>query len=111
MKKIWDWLKKWGGVVATALLALVGFGWLWRKKKLELGEVRDELAIAKATKSIAALRARRDEVAKQVGEKDEAVEEIDAEIDANKRAIVEAYENGQDLSDKEVEQAFKEAGY
>lgn len=111
MKKAWEWIKKWGGVIGGVLLALIGFGWLWHRKQLELGEVKDELAIAKATNNIAELRGRREEVAKQVGEKDEAVKEIDAEIAANKRAIIEAYENGEGLSDKEVERAFKEAGY
>lgn len=111
MKKAWAWIKKWGAAIASALLVLVGFGWLWHKKKLELGEVKDELAIAKATKNIAELRGRREEVARQVGEKDEAVKAIDEELAANKRAIIEAYENGEGLSDKEVERAFDAAGY
>lgn len=111
MKKAWDWVKRWGAFLFAGLLVLMGAGWLWRRRTAELGRVQNELAVARAQKEIARLQGQRDEVALRVGEKDEKVEEIDKQLAANRRKIVEAHEHGQGLSDEEVEVAFARLGY
>lgn len=107
MTKVWAWLKRWGAAVAGGLLFLLGAGWLWRRKASELGRVKDELAVERAKSAIARLEGVREEVKRQVGEKDEAIEQIDRQLLENKRAIVEAHEHGEGLSDEEVLEAFR----
>jgi hypothetical protein len=115
MKKAWEWTKKWGGLlfgtIAAVLLLLLGGGWLWRKKKAEVGALKDELAVSEATKEIERLRALRKGVAERVGEKDQAIDEIDAELADNQRKIVEAHEGGEDLSAEEIAAEFARLGY
>lgn len=110
MTEVWGTIKKWGAAIAAGLLFLIGMGWLWRRKQRELGALKDELAVANATKEISRLTAVREETAKQVGEKDQAIEEIDAQLAANKRAIVEAHEGGEGLTDEEMLAAFARLG-
>ena len=115
MKKAWAFVKKWGGAIfgalAALLLALLGVGWLWRKKQAEVGALKDELAVAEATKEIATLRARREEVAARVGEKDVEIKAIDAELAENQRKIVEAHEGGEGLSADEIAAEFSRLGF
>lgn len=115
MSRVWVWLKKWGGLlfgaVAAGLLVVLGAGWLWRRRVAELGRIRDELAVERARQEIAHLRGIREEIASRVEEKDEAIEAIDRKLAENRRAIVEAHEHGQGLTDEEVEDAFARLGY
>lgn len=114
MKKAWTWIKKWGGVVfgslAAVLLLLLGGGWLWRRKQAELGAVKDELAVERAKRDIERLRATRKEVARQVGEKDEAIAEIDRQLAKNRRKLADAHEGGENLTDEQVEAALERLG-
>lgn len=100
------WLKEWGswlfGGIAAALLFVLGAGWLWRRKTRELGKVKDELAVAKATKNIERLRGLREEIKARVGEDDQAIAEIDEQLKDNARALVEAHEGAEGMSDEEV---------
>jgi len=113
--KAWEFVKKWGGAIfaalAAILLAVLGAGWLWRKKEAEAARLKDELAVAEATKEIARLTATREEVARQVGEKDEAIADVDRQLKENRRKIVEAHEGMEGLSDGEVEDALARLGY
>lgn len=111
MKKVWAWLKKWGAVILGVLLVIVGGGWLWQRHKRRVGRLKDELAVAEATKEIERLRGQREQLAERVGEKDEQIDQIDDEIKRNKRKIVEAHEQGEGLSDDEIEQEFAQLGY
>lgn len=105
-KSAWAWLKKWGawlfGGIAAVLLAVLGGGWLWRRKTRELGRVKDRLAVAEATKRRAHLQGVREEIKRQVGEDDEAISEIDDQLKTNAREIADAHEGGKDMTDEEV---------
>lgn len=111
MKKVWQWLKKWGAAILGALLVILGGGWLWQRHKRKVGRLKDELAVAEATKEIERLRGERTQLAERVGEKDAQITEIDDQIKRNKRKIVEAHEQGEGLSDDEIEQEFANLGY
>ena len=108
---VWSWLKKWGSIILGALFVLVGGAWLWQRHNRKVGSLKDELAVAKATKEIAHLRGEREQVAERVDEKDEQIQQIDDKIKQNKRKIVEAHEQGEGLSDKEIEREFARLGY
>jgi len=107
----WEWLKKAGVWIAGVLLLLLGAGWLWKRQRDALGKVRDQLAVERGLREVYRLRATREEVKKQVGEKDAAVEEIDRQLAENQRKIVEAHERGEGLSDDEVADAFARLGF
>jgi HAMP domain-containing protein len=109
--KIWQTLKSWGLAIAGVLLVVLGAGWLWRRKQSELGRVRDELAAKEALTEVRRLEALREEVARQVGEKDVAIEAIDGLLAENQRKLVEAHDGGQGLSDDEVSRLFGRLGY
>jgi len=114
MSKAWAWLKKWGGALfgglAAALLFVLGAGWLWRRQERTLGRVKDEMAVAKAKADIALLQGVREEIVRQVGEKDQATAEIDEKLLDNRRKIVEAHEGGEGLEGEDLERAFAELG-
>jgi len=111
MAKVWAWLKKWGALLFGVLLVLVGAGWLWQRRSNELGRVKDELAVSKAKERIAFLKGQREEVARAVGEDDDAVKIIDDELARNRREVIEAHEFGQGMTDQEVADAFDRLGY
>lgn len=102
-------------VLLGGIAALLGGGaFLWTrfaKQKKKLGATRDKLAVERAKTRIESLRATRAEVEKQTESKDGAISAIDREIKANKRALVEAHEGGEGLSDAEVDKAFRDLGY
>ncbi len=112
---MWAWLKRWGGAlfgaISALLLLVLGGGWLWRRKQSEVSQLRDALAVEEATQEIAKLRAVRAEIVARVGEKDEAVEAIDQQLAANRRAVVSAHESGEGLSDEEIADAFARLGF
>ena len=111
MTKVWNWLKRAGVWIAGGLLLLLGVGWLWRTQSAKLGQLRDRATVEKALSETYKLRAQRTAVAERVGEKDDAIEEIDRRLDENKRRIIEAHEHGEGMTDDEVDDAFDRLGY
>lgn len=110
MKKAWDWLKRAGAWVAGSLVLLLGALLFWRAYKSKLGRLQDQLAVAEATKELASLKARREEIVREVGERDAAVTLLNGKIENQKRRIVEAYENGRSLTDDEVDDELRRLG-
>jgi hypothetical protein len=111
VKKAWEWIKKWGAALAGVLLLFLGAGWLWRRQQAKIGKLKDRLAVEEATKKIEQLRAVRAELVERVGEKDEAIAEVDEQLYANKWKIIEAHEGGQGLTDDEMLEEFARLGY
>lgn len=111
-ERAWAWLKKWGswllGGLATALLVVLTGGWWLRHQRQQLAAAKDEAAIAEARAQVKKLEAVRVEVEKRVGEKDEAIVAIDAQIREQKLKVVAAADAGEDLSDEELAARFRE---
>lgn len=106
----WPWLKKWGGWILGGLVAILTLGLVTKAVHSRLGKVKDELAIAEATKKIGELRATRVQIEERVEEKDEALAVIDRQLAENRRRIIEAHEGGEDLTDEEVLEEFARLG-
>lgn len=111
LRDAWAWVKRWGAAIAGVLLVVLGAGWLWRRQKAALGRAKDAAAIAEARREMDVLRATREEVARQVGEQDQAIAEIDARIAASKREIVDLHEGGEDIPDDQLDDVFARLGY
>jgi hypothetical protein len=109
-EKAWPWLKKWGAWILGGIALVLGSGWLWNTYKGKLGRVKDKLAVAEALKEREKLQAVRTEIAARVGEKDEAIEQIDRQLEANARKFAEAHEGGEDLTDEELLEEFARQG-
>lgn len=107
------WLKTWWkALVAGLAVILTTVGALFLRRRVRrLGVLKDDLAVDESLERLAHLRGRREEVARRVGESDEQVADIDRKLAASRRAIVEAHENGDGLTDSEIEDAFASLGY
>ena len=111
LRTAWAWLKRWGWSVAVGLLVLIGGIFAWQRREKLLGAAKDEAAVAEALRQMDALRARRSEVSSRVDEKSEEITQLDGEIAATKRRIVELHQGGERLDDAALEDAFAELGY
>jgi hypothetical protein len=107
----WAAVKKWAGWLVGGLAVLLGAGWLWRRRERELGQLKDKAQAAEAKRAIAHLQGRREELARELGEQDEAVQALEEALRKNRRRLVEAHEGGEELSDDEVERAFARLGF
>ena len=105
MKRAWNWVKKNVGAVLgmllTAILAIFGGGWLWRRAHPRQDE------ILAGEKELAKLDGIREEMLKRVDEKDEAIEHIDEQRRAKVKEIAIVRAGVEDLNDDEVEAEFR----
>lgn len=112
MTEAWAWLKKWGswllGGLVTVLLVVLTGGWWLRHQRQKTQRAQDEATIAEARAEVRRLEAVRREVEKRVGEKDEAIQHIDAQIREQQRRVVSAAGAGEGLDDDELAARFRE---
>lgn len=108
MTKAWSLVKKWGAAVLAALLFVAGAGWLWNRRKAR--RIADQLAVEKATKEIERLRGVREQLVERLGERDEAIAEIDAAIEENRADIIAAHEDFEEMTEDEVADVFRRLG-
>lgn len=72
--------------------------------------MRDELAVAEATRELLALKAQRQEVVAQLDEQDDAVVLLNGKIEEQKRRIAAAHEGGASMTDREVDDELRRLG-
>jgi hypothetical protein len=111
VNKVWAFLKRWGAALAGLLLALLGAGWMWKRKQAEIARLKDQAAVDRALKDMEGLRAVRERVAKEEGTTAAQITVIDESLAENRRKIVEAHEGMENLKDDEVEEAFHRLGF
>ena len=109
-KAVWSWLKKAGVWIAMALLALVGLGWLWRTQKGKLGKLRDQLAVEKATSRVKELQAERSVLKEQDAGSVLEIARIDEELAHSRSEIRDAFENGADATEEEIDEELARLG-
>lgn len=110
MLKVWQWLKKWWGLIAGAVGLTIGAFLVWGTYKRKVNTVRDALEVEKARTDIARLRGRREELMAQDQVDESEVLAIDVQLEENKQAIVEARRRAE-VPDHELEDEFARLGY
>lgn len=110
MKKTWDWLKKAGVWIAGVLLLLMGAGWLWRTQKSKIGRLQDQVAVEKATSRVKELRAERSVLKEQDEEHVLEIARIDEELAHSRSEIRDAFENGADATEEEIDEELTRLG-
>ena len=111
MSAVLAFLKKWGAAILSLLLALVGVGWVFKKKQEEIAHLKDQAAVDKALKNIEALHAVRVRVSAEEGETAGQIATIDQKLSENRRKIVEAHEGMENVPDDQVDETFSRLGY
>lgn len=100
MKKAWAWIKKWWGALVGVALLLLGAGWAWDRRRV--GKLKDELAVKTAQARLAKMEAKRAANEALAEDRTEQIERLDKRIMEEKRNIINAFEGGEKLSDKEM---------
>lgn len=109
LKSVWKWVKKWWAALVIGVVVLAG-SLFWANRR-RVGRLVDELAVERAKNEIEGLKKVRARLLEEGEEASEEIQSIDNEIKANKRAIIEAHENSEGLSDDEVEAELTRLGY
>lgn len=107
---VWEWIKdRWAAIGAVVIGALAILFW-WKGKGKVL-DAQTQAAVAEARLNIAELNSVREVALARVEEKDDAIQEIDQQLAANERKIVEAVESVDGLSDAQVRDRFTKLGF
>lgn len=96
-----EWLKKWGALILSAVLALVTLGYLRRRK--QLGKLKDLMAVTQARKEMDELRAVRERLEQDDQDRRAAIAQVDKQLAENKQAIRDAFEGGDNATDEELD--------
>lgn len=110
MQVVKAWLKKWWAALLIGLAVAGGALGLYVGRK-RVGRMIDQLTADRAVDEIIMLRQVKDDFLRRGKAKEVEIDRIDAEILDNKRAIVEAHEDAEGLSDDEVEAEFARLGF
>lgn len=94
-----------------AVVTIFAFIFVWRWKKDHVNRLKDALAVKGAEKDIAVLNEKRRIANLRVEEKEGEVEEIDARLADNRRAIVEARTSAKDLDEEAILAEYRRLGY
>lgn len=114
MKAKASWLKRARAAVPALLsivVAVLAF-FLWRRRQQDqVATLKDAVAVAHAEQKIAVLEAQRHEVSKRIEGRTQHILAVEAEIDANKRKIVEARTGASRLTREQVLAEYRRLGY
>lgn len=111
MKKIGAWLREWG--IWLGALFVIIFGAIFIGKRFWRSRLQSEdlERIAEAENKLEYLRGVREEVERDIGEENEAVENLDAQIKEQHDVIRETMKRGAGMTDEEVAEEFRKFGY
>ncbi len=109
MDDVVDWLKRLGGTLWGALLAVFGMGWLWERHKRLDAEAA--LEVAELQVGIATIEAKRDTLLHHVGRRDGAIKELDREIETHRLALLSHHEDPAGLTRDEIRARLAKLGY
>ncbi len=98
MRRALDWLKRWRGAMQGVVLVVLGAGWLWRRERGKRLDAEAEAEVARLKEKVATAKAVRDQLLKEVGEDDQAIGQLDVQIDANEHEILTHYEQTEGLT-------------
>jgi hypothetical protein len=110
LKKAWAWINKHATAVMFTIVGILLAGILWKYRKNQLNDVKDELEVSKALSEIGALNARRGALNERVEEEKTHIEEIDRKLLENKRVVVEALEYSEPLNADQILIEFAKLG-
>lgn len=110
-EKVGAWLRRWWGALAGLLLALAGLVGVILVQRRQLANEADRARVAEGLSRVRELRARREEVAAQVGAVSADVARIDEQLRESKRRILDLHEGGPDVPDDQLDEEFARLGY
>lgn len=111
MRKVWDWIKKWWGLLVGGLIAILAAVFLGRKLWRDRLQSQDKEKLDNAEREMEYLRGLRNEVERDIGEQTEEVKDIDRRIEEQREVIRETMRTGAGMSDDEIAAEFARLGY
>ena len=108
-KKAIAWIKEKWVALLVALGALAGLVLFSQRKRI--GKLKDEIAFDHAKEEIEVLRKFKVRVLESATVEAKQIDRIDAEIQENQRALIEAHENAEGLTDEEISTEFARLGF
>lgn len=111
MKKAWNWIKDNVAAVAGFIAIALAFI-LYRKWKADqVNSLKDALVVSNAEKTIAVLEESKKAVDSRVAGREIEINEIDKNLEVNKRRIVEVRTGLEKLTADEILEEYKRLGY
>lgn len=104
----WGCVKKRAPLVLAALVAALGLGWLFERRRT--GRLMDELALARAKRDLAELRERRALLEGYAAATQAEIECLDDAIQEQRVRAISAYEGGAELRGQALERELARRG-